>query len=273
MIALIESGLFTLLQSLLTDIIQFVPKLLGALAIIFIGWLVALVVRKSLRKILEKIGLDKLGDQIERIDIVRKSGIEIKISKFLSSVVYYVMMLIFIVAGTEVLGMPAISQLMSDVLTYAPNLIVALLILGLGLLIADFLKNIIHTAAKSVGIPAYSIISNVVFYFVLINVLILALSQAKIDTDFLKNNLSLILAGVIFAFALGYGIASKDLVSNFLASFYLKGKFKIGQQITINGINGIIQEIDTNYVKVKTNNSIQLIPITKLITDSVELHD
>jgi len=268
-----ESRLFQLVQSLLQDIVSFIPNLLGAILIIFIGWIIARIIRKTLQKVLKAIGLDKIGDQIEKIDFVRKSGVQIKPSKVFASMVYYLLMLIFIVAGTDVLGMPAISQLMSDVLTYAPNLIVAIMIMGIGLLIADFLKNLVHTTCKSIGIPAYSMIASIVFYFVLINVLILALSQAKIDTDFLKNNLSLILGGIIFAFALGYGIASKDLASNFLASFYLRNKFNIGDEITIEGINGEIVEIDTNYVKVKTSKSTQLVPIIKLITESVEIHD
>lgn len=268
-----ESGLFQLVQSLVQDIISFIPNLLGAIMVIIIGWIIAKIVRKTISKVLGAVGVDKLGEQLEKIDMVRKAGLSIKPSKILSSVVYYLMMLIFIVAGTDILGMPAISQLMTDLLNYVPNLIVAMLVLGLGLLIADFLKNIVSTTCKSVGIPAHGLVSNIVFYFVLINVFILALSQAKIDTDFLKNNLSLILAGIIFAFALGYGIASKDIASNFLASFYLKNRFKVGEEITINNIKGEIIEIDTNYVTIKTGTSTQLVPIIKLITESVEVHD
>jgi len=268
-----DSGLFQLVQSLVQNIVDFIPSLLGAIIVFFIGWIIARIVRKGVKTVLSKVGIDKIGESIERIDIVRKSGISIKISSFLSSIIYYLLMLIFVVASTDVLGMPAISQLMTDLLNYVPNLIVAIVVMGVGLLIADFLKNIVHTTCKSIGIPAYSMIANIVFYFILINVLILALSQAKIDTDFLKNNLSLILAGIIFAFALGYGIASKDLASNFLASFYLRNKFNVGDEITIGGINGSIVEIDTNYVKVKTATSTQLVPIIKLITESVEIHD
>lgn len=268
-----DSGLFQLVQSLLQNIVDFVPSLIGAILVFFIGWIISRIIRKTLKTVLSKVGIDKVGESLERIDIVRKSGMSIKISSFLSSVIYYLMMLIFVVAATDVLGMPAISQLMTDLLNYVPNLIVAIVVMGIGLLIADFLKNLTHTTCKSIGIPAYSMIANIVFYFILINVLILALSQAKIDTDFLKNNLSLILAGIIFAFALGYGIASKDLASNFLASFYLKNRFQVGDEITIEGIKGSIVEIDTNYVKVKTTSSTQLVPIIKLIKESVEIHD
>jgi len=222
-----DSGIFKLVQSLLQNIVDFVPSLLGALLVLFIGWIIARIIRKGLKTTLAKVGIDKIGDSIERIDIVRKSGISIKISSLLSSIIYYFLMIIFVAGATDVLNMPAISQLMTDLLNYLPNLLVAMIVLGVGLLIADFLKNIVHTTCKSIGIPAYSMIANIVFYFVLINVLILALSQAKIDTEFLKNNLSLILAGIIFAFALGYGIASKDLASNFLASFYLRNKFNV----------------------------------------------
>lgn len=268
-----DSNLFQLVQSLLQDMVSFVPNLLGAILIIIIGWFIARIVRKVLKKLIRSAGIDTLGEQIEKIDIIHKSGITVKPSGILSSLFYYVMMLIFVVAATDVLGMPAISALMSDVLTYAPNLIVAILIMGIGLLISDFFKNITETACKSIGISAHRLIANVVFYFTFINVLILALSQAGIDTAFLKNNLSIILAGIIFAFALGYGIASKDIASNFLASFYLKNKFKIGDNITVGNITGEVVEFDSNYIKLKSQNSIQLVPIIKLIKESVEIHD
>ena len=92
-----ESGLFQLVQSLLQDIVSFIPSLIGAMLVIIIGWIIARIVRKIIKKALAAIGIDKVGEQIERIDIVRKSGVEIKISGFMSSIIYYLMMLIFIV--------------------------------------------------------------------------------------------------------------------------------------------------------------------------------
>ena len=82
----------------------------------------------------------------------------------------------------------------------------------IGLLIANGLKNIVYSTCKSIGIPSSNLISTFVFWFVFITALVSALSQAKIDTDFVKNNLSIILGGAVAAFAIGYGFASKDMI-------------------------------------------------------------
>ena len=77
------------------------------------------------------------------------------------------------------------------------------------MLLAEFFRSVLETTMKSLGIPSATMIANFFFYFLFINIVIVALSQAEINTDFLSQNISLIIGGIVFAFALAYGIASK----------------------------------------------------------------
>jgi len=262
----------TLLTDLLTKFMAGIPAIFTAILLLVVGLIVSKIVSKIVLKFLESVKIDKLGEKLNEIEMVDKANIKIKISTVLSKVVYYVIMLFFAVAATEALQMPAISNMVSDLITFIPNLIVAMIWIILGLLISEALRKVVQTACNSLGIPSGQMIGNFLFYFLVINVIISALGQAKINTEFLSQNISLVIAGAVGAFAIGYGLASKDNVSNFLASYYSKGKFHVGDKITIEGKTGMISKMDKSSLILRTETGKIIIPLSKLSKENVEIH-
>lgn len=273
MILLQTGGMLTLLETILTDFSSTLPKLMKALVIFVVGWIIAKMIAKLVRNILVRTPIDSLTKRLNDIDIVSKTGIEIIPSTVLSKMLYYILMLLFTLAATDVLDMPAISELMLSIMAFIPQLISAGIVLLIGIFIADFIKNMISTICTSLGIPSAKLIAGFVFWFIFLTALVSAMTQAGINTEFIMSNLSVMLAGGVFAFALGYGIASKDMMANFLASFYTKDKFKIGDQITIEGINGEIVDVDNNSVLLQCDGKKVVIPLKKLSSENVEIHE
>jgi small-conductance mechanosensitive channel len=189
----------------------------------------------------------------------------------LSKMVYYMMLLIFLVLATDILQMPALSKLVSSAIEFFPNLLVALVIMVAGLLGADALRKTLLTTLVSFGIPSAKVIASFVFYLIFITVFIMALSQLGINTAFLAQNISIILGGAVFAFALGYGLASKDVVANLLGSSYSKNKLNIGDTITIDGHTGQIINMDKTSVTIETEKSLITIPLNKLLNQAFEV--
>jgi small-conductance mechanosensitive channel len=248
-----------------------IPNLIMAIVVCLIGIFIAKTVAKMLKLFIAQLGIDKYGEKLNEIEFVYKSGMKIKISEILSKCIYYMLLLLFIVVSTDILQMPALSNLVSSAIEFFPNLIVALIVLVLGLLGADALRKAVLTACNSLGIPSAKVISVFVFYFVFITVFIMALSQAKINTAFLAQNISIILGGAVFAFSLGYGLASKDIVSNFLASMYSKDRVKIGDNVKFNGIEGKVIDVDKSAITIATQTSKIVVPINKMLTDNIEI--
>lgn len=265
--------LWLLLQDLLTGFAAVIPNLLGALAVLIIGLIVSKIASRFVRRILVTIGADKLAERLNEIEIVYKSNIRLAPSKLLAKVVYYFLLFIFIVAATDILNMPVISQLVSEILNYIPILISAMAVFVVGLLISDFLKNVVKTTCDSLGIPASGMISSIVFYFLFLNIAMIALSQARIDTEFIQDNLSIILAGVVLAFAIGYGFASRNIVANFLASFYNKGKVNVGDTIGIDGVRGKVIRMDNSTITLQVESREVLIPLSKLASEKVDIFE
>lgn len=249
------------------------PNVIIAIVIFLIGLIIAKIVAKVIKTALKKIGIDKLGEKLNEIDIIQKANMDIKFSDITSKFAYYIIMLFFTVAATSVLGIPEISNLVSDIFTFIPNLIVAIIVLILGTLLADMLRKFVDTALKSLGVSSSGLIASFLFYFLFINVVIVALSQAKIDTSFLSQNISIIIAGVAAAFAIGYGLASKDVMANMVASFYSKDQFMIGDKVTIENVTGVVSGISKSSLTIKTETGKVVFPLSKATNQKVEFHD
>jgi len=253
-----------ILGQLYRDFMIATPRILGALIIFILGWIIAKVIAGIVKRILKSLQVDKLAERLNEIDFVQKSNINIVPSTIFSKIIYYVFILVFAIVATDQLGMPVVSNLVSDIISYIPNVIAAIIVLAVGLVIADVIKSIVQTAMQSLGVPSAKIISTFLFYFIFLMTVITAIKQVGINTEFIQTNLSLIIAGGVLAFAIGYGLASKNMMANFLASFYSKGKFQIGDTIGLDGYVGKIIDIDSSSL---------VLLFSKLTAENVELYE
>jgi Conserved TM helix/Mechanosensitive ion channel len=261
------------LEQVVYKLFSAIPGIVGAIIVLIIGVLLSKFLRNLVQKILSKSGIDALGEKLNDIDIISESNIKIVPSIVLSKTLYYFLLLIFMSIATEALGMASVTQLVKDIMDYIPSLIVAILFLAIGVFFADVVKSAVLTTCQSLGIPSGKIIGNFIFYFIFINAVVTALGQAKIDTDFIKSNLTVLLGAVASAFALGYGIASKDLMASFLASFYSRDRYEIGDKIAIDGVSGTIIEMDNTAVVIQAEGKKVVIPMSKLTNEKVEILD
>ena len=257
------------LQQLISNLIAFVPSLFGALLILLIGYILARLLASMIKKLLKVVGIDKLGDRLQSIDVVAESDIQISLSTLLSQVLYYFLMLIVLVAATDILGMPEVSNIVSSAIAYIPDLIAAIIILIVGVIFADVLKGFVVVTCRSFAIPAAGMVGSIVFWFVLVSVLISALSQAQIETSFIVANLSILLGAFAFAFALAYGLAAKPILGGFLAQFYNRGKINPGDTIRIEGNEGVVLSIDRASFTLKVDDQLLIVPLSKLQSETV----
>lgn len=264
----LKNGVFT---ELLARFSAAIPKLTFALLVLLIGWLIAKGIRKIVGRILSGLGVDHLAERLNDIDLVQRSGMRIEISSVLAQMVYYILMLGFVIFATDILGIPAITQMVRDLVDYIPALFSAFILFLLGLFLADMIRGIALTACQSMGLPSAKVISTAVFYFLFITVAVSALAQAKINTGFMAMNISIIIGALALAFAIGYGISSRDLLANYLAGGYNRNKIQVGDDIRIIGMRGKVIMMDATSLTLQTDKSEVIIPLSKLATEKVEV--
>ncbi|WP_375443606.1 hypothetical protein [uncultured Fibrella sp.] len=260
-------------QSLITQFINFVPKFIGAGVVLGIGVVVAKILAAVVQRVLKGAGFDRFGDKLNEIDLIRQLQTEIKLSEIVAKVLYYFVLLVFVTAATETLGIAAITGMVTSLVNFIPKLIAAAIMLQVGVLVADVLKQGVVSLCASFGISSGRLLGMVVFFFFLIITIISALGQAGINTELLESSFNLLIGAVFLAFAVGYGLASRDVMSNILSSFYSKNKFKEGQTIRLEGITGQIISVDSTSLTLQTGESTTTIPMQMLQTKTVEFLD
>lgn len=248
------------------------PSILGAIFILFLGWLFAKILSGGIGKLLKAIKFDKLADRIKAVELLEKANIQLAPSALIGKFVYWILILLVFTTAADTLGWTAISEEISKLLSYLPNLLSAIIFFSVGVYIATFVRDVILGATKTLGISTGKVISSFVFYLLFLLVILTALEQAGIDTRIITSNLLLIIGAIMAAAAISYGIASKDVLSNILAAFFSRKVFYKGQIIEIDGEQGEIIAVSNVAVILQLNKEEQLVvPTHQLITNKVKI--
>ncbi|MEM9928199.1 MAG: mechanosensitive ion channel domain-containing protein [Bacteroidota bacterium] len=255
-------------------LLNIIPALLKGLVIFIVGYLLAKLLHKLILKFLKALGADRLVDRLMSIELFEKSKVQIVPSSIVAGCVYYFILIITSMAAVEAMGLKMISDLLKDLIDYIPNGVTAFFVLIIGIFVADAIKKVIVSTCRALDISAGNMIANIVFYFILLNIILIALRQAKLQTEFMEDNISIILAGVAGAFGIGYGLASRHIMGSMLSSFYSRDKFSIGDEVTIDGKRGEVVTINNTDVVLRSMNeeSEYVIPYSKVSSGGVEIH-
>jgi hypothetical protein len=260
-------------RQIIEGLVSSVPNILKALVVFIIGYIIAKLIAKLVLKGLQKAGIDRLKDKLDEIEIFSKSNLSFLPSSVISKSFYYLILLTVIITAVDILQIDAITDLLKEFMVLLPNLFVAVIILIIGLLVAEAIRTIVQSTCNSLGIPAAKVISTFVFFFVIINALMIALKKATIPIQFLTDNLTLLFGGIVAAFAIGYGLASKGIMSSFLSSYYSKSRYNLGDTITIDGSHGEIVEMDSTTIVIHGKEGRTVVPLSKFTEEKVIIHN
>lgn len=269
----LQEILTNIVIGLVNQLISFIPRLVSSIIILALGLIVAKLVRKLVQTTLAKVGLDKVGEKLNDIDLVRSLNMQIKLSAIIAQLLYFFIILIFATAATEMLNVAALTNLVLGITNLIPKLLVAGIITIVGLFVADSLKKLVIGLCQSFNINGGRMLGSLVFFFLFVITLINALGQTGLNTELLESSFVLLVGGIIFAFAIGYGIASRDVLANILSSFYSKNRYRIGQTIRVDDVKGLIIQMDTVSITLRTDDTITVLPLQTLQTRNVVIYD
>ena len=256
---------------MLTDMMSAIPGIIGALVVLLIGWLIAKILAGITSRVLKAIKFDEMLNKLNIDEIFEKLNLEISPVKILSKVVYYFILLVFIIAATDIMGWTMISQEIAKLLAFIPKIIIALVIFAIGYFIANLVRDIVGAATSSLGSGTGSLITTIVYYFLLFIITVTSLTQAGMDTSLITDNFILIIGTVLVASGLAYGLAAKDVMANMLSGFMIKSKYEVGQFIYLADVSGRIVEMDKTSVTLDTGTELVLVPTKRLLTETIRV--
>ncbi len=267
----IKQILINTFSKLIEQSSTFISNLISAVLILTIGWVVARVAAFLFKSFFSRVGVDKLGEKIQNMEMLRKYQLDFKLSQVLSQIVFILIMLFLSVSAADTLGVPAISNMFMMLVDFIPKLGVAIMMTLLGLFVSDLARKFVETLCKSFNIAAGKLISMGVFFFLSFISVILALGQAGINTKLLESSFNIMVAGLVLAFSIGYGIASKEILLNILSSIYSRKKFREGDIVEIQGVKGTIIRMDNTTLVLSSEGNEVSFPLRVLQTEKVTL--
>ena len=199
---------------------------------------------------------------------LKKVGIARSLDQIVGALVYYIVLLVFLVSASEVLGLKVVLDTLNNFIAYLPHVLGAFLILVIALYIAKVIKEAVGSASSSLNIAYIWFVSSFLEILVVGFGIVMALTELGLDMTVFTANITVIIAGVVFAMALSIGLGSRSIMSNVLARYYISQLFRVGDQVLLVGQKGTIIKITPVSVVLKTANEEQLyIPHEQIIKE------
>src|SRR6266513_2013127 len=199
-------AIFNALANAVNLILTFIPRLIGFLVILIVGLIIAALVAKALTFLLRRIGFDRLSDRIGLTRFEQRMGVKMDSAGILGKIVFWFILLIFLVPAADALGVPAVSNILNQMVAYIPNVFVAILVLFLGALAATVVADLIRGATASARIGNPNLFANIARYAILGFAAVIALEQLQITPTLLNELFGAVVAAAAIAFGLAFGL-------------------------------------------------------------------
>ena len=191
-------------QEVWTNFAIFIPKFIVAAIIFVIGWMVGAILGRLVAQVVAALKIDNALKSAGLDEIAERGGFKLSAGGFLGGLVKWFIIIVFLVASLDVLGLSQVNLFLQNVvLLYLPQVIVAVLILLLSVVIAEFVRDVIIGAARTAGIGGANFLGNTAKWAIWIFAFLAALGQLGVAAAFLQT----LFAGVVIALSLAFGLA------------------------------------------------------------------
>ena len=203
------------LQSSFTDlwytVVQFLPAILAAIIIFVIGWIVGIVLYRIVDQVVKVLRIDEAPKAAGLNEVAKDAGFTLNIGRFLGTLVQWFIVIVFLVASLDVLGLNRVTIFLQQVvLLYLPQIIVAVLILILAAIVAEAVKNIISSSARAAGAHSGNLAGTVAKYAIWITAILAVLNQLGVATEFVQTLFTGLVVALSLAFGLAFGLGGKE---------------------------------------------------------------
>lgn len=235
------------LNKILTDILDFIPHFINGLIILIVGYLICLLIRWILRRVLRSIRLDQLLERSGITATVQSLGVRVPISEILVQIVFFFLFLGFATSAASLMGLAAVAELLNNVLRFVPRAISAALLLILGSMVARFLGNTVASVAENVNISYGKALGKILEYAIVTFAAVLAIATLGVDTTVLSTSLTIIVASAGLAVALTFGLGAREAARHVIAARYVRQTFTPGQRLTYGNYSGRVRVTNGAY--------------------------
>ncbi|MBA7659799.1 hypothetical protein ES703_67792 [subsurface metagenome] len=212
----------------LTDLwggfLNFLPNLVGAIIVFVIGWFIAIGVGKLVTEVLKKLRFNRIFERGVWKDALAKAEFKIDAAGFIGAIIKWILVIVFLMAAVEILGLREFAGLLKQVLAYLPNVVVASFIFVVAVILADILEKVVRASVESIRVGYGQLVGMIVKWSIWIFAISIILVQLGVGVVLVQTLFTGLVAVIVISAGLAFGLGGKEIAADILKDLYRKLK-------------------------------------------------
>lgn len=231
---------------------EVVPRIAGGLLLLVVGLAAAWLLGRLTERGSRRVGLNGMAERFGIHDVLERIGLGRSLSRLLGRAVRIALTIVVLMAAVSALGLRALSRTLNEAILFLPKLFVALVIVLVGVVVADFVRRRADRAIEQMGVEfPFGRVAQAV---VLVVALLTALAQLGVSTSIVTALAALVLVVSGLAVALAFGLGGRDLARQLSAGRYVNASYRLGDRITVVDVSGEIAAFEGAAVVLRDDN-------------------
>jgi hypothetical protein len=198
------------IQNLWILVVSFLPSLIGSVVILIIGVIVAALLHRAVERVIFYLKVDALLRRLGIESYLQRAHLSLNSGHFMGRITYWFILLAFTLAASDILNFTALSSFIRDVLNYIPDILVAILIVLVALVVANFLRGLVRASVLGAQLHAAKALGTLTWWVVIVFGLLTALLQLGIAVSIINTVITGLIAMLALAGGLAFGLGGKE---------------------------------------------------------------
>jgi hypothetical protein len=204
------------LQGAWEQVILFLPNLLAAIVIFILGWFVSMWLGKLVASILNKLKFDSLFEKTGWKEALNNADIKVEPSGFIGAVCKWILVIVFLMIVTDIMGWVAFAGLLAKIIAWMPNLLVAIIILVVAIIIADIIEKLVKVSTKRMGVSSVNSLGSMVKWAIYVFAGLAVLLQLGVTPEIVRILIMGFVGTITLALGLSFGLGGKEAAARLI---------------------------------------------------------
>lgn len=256
-----------------TQIIEVTPRIIAMVVVLVAGYFIARLAARFITILCEKVGLQVAAERSGLAESMHHMGIRRNVPAIVGTIVFWLLMCVFLMAGFNILKLNYLSDAMAPVVNYIPKLLVATVVVVVGLLAASLFRGVVATSTDRVGISYAEHLANGCYYVLAGLTFYAALNVLGMEFALLEKLILIAFSGLALGFGLSFGLGGRDVMAGILAGYYVRQRMQAGDHVSVAGMEGTVREVGPVATVIETDEHGLLnrhsVPNTRMLSEAV----
>lgn len=192
--------------------------------LLLVGWVISRALQNGITYLLKRIGLDRLSHQTGFHHVLTRGGVRRSVSDLIGDLAYWGGVFVTVLVVAAVTGLMTPDSLLGLMVPYISSVLTAVFILGTAIYLAAVVSAIVKVVANNVGISYGEVLARIASYAVIFSAFLAAMVRLGVNPEWITTSMAYVVAGFALAFAISFGLGTKDAAGRFMTGIFSKRK-------------------------------------------------